>query len=468
MTTIKNLLIVWIIFIHIGFFAGAALCLWPDDPTQNIPVCTVENIQEFPFVVTDGAGGVIVIWHDVRDGNRDIYAQRINAEGEMQWSLNGIAAYAGEHEQGWPVAVSDGAGGAIIAWGDGRNNRLDIYAQRVNANGKLLWDAAGVPVCVDDARQEGMMAIEDGFGGVIFVWEDSRNGNQDIYAQRLNARGKPVWTPNGVPVSAAAGDQYDPCITTDGVGGIIGVWWDISSPDWNICVQRLDAQGKPVWGKSGVMVCGEPGAQGNPFIASDGSGGACVVWVDYRNDETMSKNGDIYAQRLNANGAPLWAKGGVPVCNLPANQQQAAIISDGAGGAIIAWWDDRDVYSDIYIQRIGGDGTARWLPNGVPVCVAEGIQSEPQLIADDAGGAIIFWKDYRRDYGEQTLDDIYAQRINAAGEFLWEHNGIAVCTADGTQTTPRAASDGAGGIFIAWTDKRGGEEDIYIQLKSKE
>ena len=155
MTTIKNLLIIWITFIHIGFFAGAALCLWPDDPAQNVPVCTAEHIQEFPFVVTDGAGGVIAIWHDVRNGNRDIYAQRINAEGEMQWSLNGIAVYAGEHEQGWPVAVSDGAGGAIIAWGDGRNNRLDIYAQRVDANGKILWDTAGVQVCVDDARQEG-------------------------------------------------------------------------------------------------------------------------------------------------------------------------------------------------------------------------------------------------------------------------------------------------------------------------
>ncbi|MFQ6044057.1 MAG: hypothetical protein ACE5PV_24650, partial [Candidatus Poribacteria bacterium] len=96
----------------------------------------------------------------------------------------------------------------------------------------------------------------------------------------------------------------------------------------------------------------------------------------------------------------------------------------------------------------------------------EDLQREPQLISDGVSGAIIYWKDYRRDYGDQTADDIYVQRINAEGEILWGRNGAAVCTADGQQITPHAVADGKGGIFIAWTDKRSGEEDIYIQRVS--
>ncbi|HIE28477.1 TPA: hypothetical protein EYP66_14450 [Candidatus Poribacteria bacterium] len=465
MTRINGLLIIALIFFIVSSESG--FCLWPNDPEQNVPVCVVAGVQEFPFLVEDGSGGVIVTWHDFRNGNRDIYAQRINADGELLWAKDGIPVYTDEGEQGWPVSVSDGAGGAIIAWMDSRNSGQDIYAQRVSANGKLLWDATGVPVCVDDAFQEDVMAIPDGSDGVILTWEDWRNGNQDIYTQRLDANGKPVWGKNGIPACKAEGDQYDPSVTTDGKSGAIFVWWDISSSDWNIHAQHLDADGNPVWGESSVAVCDEPGAQGNPLIVGDGAGGAYVVWVDYRNDEMMMfANGDIYIQHLNANGVPLWRKGGVPICYLPSNQQQPAIIGDGARGAVVTWWDERDVYSDIYAQRIDGYGSVLWQENGLPVCVAEGLQREPRLISDGTNGAIIYWKDYRRDYGDQTADDIYVQRINAEGEILWGHNGVAVCTADNQQITPHAVADGEGGVFIAWTDKRNGEEDVYIQRMS--
>ena len=463
MTRINGLLIIALIFFIV--YSESGLCLWPNGPEQNMPVCVAEGVQEFPFLVEDGSGGVIVTWHDIRSGNRDIYAQRINADGEVLWAKDGIPIYTGEGEQGWPVSVSDAVGGAIIAWMDNRRgNTQDIYAQRVDTNGKLLWDAAGVPVCVDDVLQEDVMAISDGSGGVILTWEDWRNGNQDIYTQHFNADGKPAWAKNGAPACKAEGDQYDPSVTTDGKGGAIFAWWDISSSDWNIRAQHLDIHGNPIWGESGIAVCDEPGAQGNPFIASDGTGGAYVVWVDYRNDEMMVfANGDIYFQHLDAGGIPLWTKGGIPICDLPSNQQQPAIISNGGGRAIITWWDERDIYSDIYAQRIDGNGKVLWQENGLTVCAAEGLQREPQLISDGANGAIIYWNDYRRDYGEQTADDIYVQRINADGEILWGHDGTAVCTAEGQQITPHAVADGEGGIFIAWTDKRNGEEDIYIQ-----
>jgi len=459
--------LIFAIILFIAFFSESGLCLWPNDPEQNVPVCVATDVQEFPFLVEDGNSGVIVIWHDIRSGNRDIYAQRINAAGELLWAKDGIPIYIGEGEQGWPAAVSDGLGGAIIAWMDSRyNNTQDIYAQRIDANGKLLWDAAGVSVCVDDnVLQEDVTVIPDGSGGVILTWEDWRNGNQDIYTQHLDTSGKPVWATNGAPVCKAEGDQYDPSLTTDGQGGAIFVWWDARFPvDWNIRAQRLDVDGNPAWPESGVAVCDEPGAQGNPLIVSDELGGAYTVWVDYRKDETMMfANGDIYLQHLDANGVSLWRKGGIPFCDLPSNQQQPTIISDGAGGVIVTWWDERDIYSDVYAQQIDSNGKSLWQTNGLPVCVAEGLQREPQLISDGANGAIIYWKDYRQDYGDQTADDIYAQRINAEGEILWGRNGKAVCTAEKQQITLHAVTDTEGGIFIAWSDKRSGEEDIYIQ-----
>jgi len=439
---------------------------WEVDPKQNMSVCVAEGAQELPSIVEDGQAGVIVVWHDSRDGNRDIYAQRINADGKIQWAENGAPVCVMDSDQSQPVAVSDGAGGAILAWADARDGNQNVYVQRINADGRLLWDTKGVGVCVDGSLQEDVVAVPDGSNGAIITWEDLRNGNQDIYAQRIDKNGKPVWTNNGEPVCRAVGDQFDPLLTTDGAGGAIVVWWDTGVPEWKINAQRLDAQGKPLWGAEGVGVCDAKGFQGNPFVFSDGANGAIVIWIDYRDDEMMFVKGDIYAQRLDANGAQLWDKNGLAICKLPSNQQQPVGISDGVGGAIVTWRDERDVYADIYAQRIDKDGKTLWKKDGMPICVAEGRQGEPILTSDGASGAIIFWKDFRADYGDKSADDIFAQRISSAGKLLWQKDGLAVCTAKGQQLYPRAAPDGKGGAFIVWSDFRNKEGDIYMQYSA--
>ena len=146
----------------------------------------------------------------------------------------------------------------------------------------------------------------------------------------------------------------------------------------------------------------------------------------------------------------------------PSNQQQPTGINDGAGGLIVVWWDDRDIFSDIYAQRISPAGKPVWEVNGTAVCTAEGVQREPRIVSDFSQGAIIYWLDFREDYGDVTADAIYAQRIDTNGKSLWALNGISVCTADGDQKTPMAIANGHGGAFIVWSDARGEDPDIYI------
>jgi hypothetical protein len=445
-----------------SFFASHLSAGWIKDARQNTPVCTAKEEQHFPDLVSDGQGGMIIAWHDARHENRDVFAQRVSADGEMLWGKDGVPVCDLPSPQSWPVVLTDGEGGAIIVFGDSRHGNQDIYAQRMAPNGKRLWADEGVPVCIDPTLQDDVNAIADGAGGVIVVWEDWRNDNQDIYAQRIDGDGNPAWTANGVPVYRGDGDQYDPRLTTDDAGGAIVAWHDISTPDLDVFAQRLSATGKQMWGEKGVPVSTAPGNQGGPFAIADGAGGAFVVWSDYRNDPNIFASADFYAQRLDANGKPLWKKDGISICNNPGNQQQPEGISDGMSGFILTWWDERDVFSDVYAQRVGPDGSPMWQVNGVPVCTAEGEQRRPRLVTDGSHGAIIYWQDYREDYGEATVDAIYAQRISADGKMLWALNGVPVCIADGEQRSPIALADGTGGAFIVWSDERGEDPDIYM------
>jgi len=94
---------------------------------------------------------------------------------------------------------------------------------------------------------------------------------------------------------------------------------------------------------------------------------------------------------------------------------------------------------------------AQWVEDGVPICTATDYQGRPQSVSDGAGGAIIAWTDDR-----SSNLDIYAQRVNASGTMLWTTDGVAICTTPGNQSDPHLVSDGAGGVIITWEDRRSG------------
>ncbi len=429
--------------------------------TENLPICTAENEQYFPSITTDGKAGAIVTWRDGRNGNYDIYAQRVDSNGNNVWQQNGIPICIHDASQSAPIIISDLNGGGIIIWADTRNGFPDSHAQRINADGEILWDQDGVSICVGSNLIDDFAAISDGQGGVIVVWEDLRAGNQDIYAQRVSAEGKIVWDQDGIAVFRGEGDQYDPAIISDGEGGAFIVWWDIGAPDWNVGAQRIDSKGRVVW-DAPLSVCAAQGNQGAPTIVTDGNGGAFCVWADYRNDPNFFMTAQLYAQHLNAEGNTLWEKDGIPICELTANQQQHNCVSDGKGGFIVVWWDDRDIFADIYAQRVNVDGEVLWDEQGVPICTEGGVQQNPMLVTDGTGGAIAYWLDFREDIGNTTQDAIYAQRINADGDVFWHENGVVVCAAEKEQISPRAISVNTGSAIIVWSDARGKDHDIYI------
>ena len=66
-----------------------------------------------------------------------------------------------------------------MAWSDARNANRDIYAQRVSATGDVLWKPDGIPICELPSSQSWPLIVGDTQGGAILVWGDTRHGNQD-------------------------------------------------------------------------------------------------------------------------------------------------------------------------------------------------------------------------------------------------------------------------------------------------
>ena len=235
-------------FLIINICVANACAVWSTDPTVNTAISTAAGDQNSPTIVTDNSGGAIITWHDYRSGNYDIYAQRINANGNVLWTTDGVAISTAAGDQNSPTIVTDNNGGAIITWYDYRSGNYDIYAQRINASGVVQWTADGVPISTAANSQERPAIVSDGSGGAIVTWYDYRSGTySDIYAQRIDANGNVLWTTNGMAISTAANNQYYPQIVSDGSGGAIITWEDYRSGNWDIYGQRIDANGNVLW-----------------------------------------------------------------------------------------------------------------------------------------------------------------------------------------------------------------------------
>jgi len=318
---------------------------------------------------------------------------------EAQWVIDGRALCTAGNSQVSPAIISDGAGGAIVTWQDIRSgNNFDIYAQRVLASGAVdpAWPVDGLALCTAADYQQQPSIISDGSGGAIVAWIDLRSGmgDYDIYAQHVLASGAvdPAWPVNGRALTTAANHQTDISMISDGDGGAFVAWLDIRSGTSDIYAQHVLSTGAvdPAWPINGLALCTADDVQSQPVIVSDASDGAIVAWTDFRSGSKFRC--DIYAQHVLASGAvdPAWPYDGSSLCpEAEANGSTIGAAADGAGGAFVVWTDTRDDDGDIYAQHVlsgGGLGSAL---DGYAVCTAFVGQYDPKIIANGTGGVIV-------------------------------------------------------------------------------
>ncbi len=438
--------------------AASSFAQWVADPAINNLICSQPQDQQDARLVSDTKHGAIITWVDFRNDQNelvaDIYAQRITTSGVTMWGTNGMAVCTNAADQTAPVLIEDGAGGTIIAWQDWRSGNRDIYTQRIDSLGNVLWTANGLGVVVKNTNQSSPKIVSDGADGAVIVWEDSINGNLDIFAQHILGNGTTAWTSGGVAVCAAVDKQTNPRVVVDATGATYFTWQDRrNGNDYDIYCQKLNAAGAPQWTANGVAISTATNSQINPKMELDAGGAFIIAWQNY----ITGAGYDVYAQRVDAAGNAQWTAGGIQVCALNGNQSAIDITTENiSDGAIITWKDGRTSNVNIYCQKVDFNGNRLWTSNGVLISEASRNQINPNIVGDGIGGAIVTWQD-----SVAGIWDVFAQRISGSGSALWTAGGTAIGIATDNQTSPKNISDGIGGSIFSFQDKRSGDFDIY-------
>jgi len=387
-------------------------------------------------MLPDNTGGAVIMWHS--DSNTPEYqnhqrAQRVNGAGILKWQSDGVILLPGNGGYGF-AANSNGTDGVFTAW---YNN--DLKLQWFNGAGVPQWPTGGVYLS-HIYNYALTRIVTDQAGGAIVVWFDWRPGHEnELYAQRVNASGTPLWPAEGIPLVVLTSGTWNALqdwhsIASDGAGGVVVAWHDYRTHfTGDIYAQRLSASGQRLWGDEGVLLCNPAGEQREPVLASDGAGGAFVAWNDLL-------TGNVHAQHVDATGAIQWGANGIPVHDQASEQVLRMVVSDGASGVFINWLDHRAGNNyDQYIQHYNAAGVEQWTPGGAKVIATICCHAVLSISPNAQGGALV---------GFTTGFEARVQRMSPSGARELGDQGALVATGSGIGSVP----DGAGGLVIAWTD----------------
>ena len=429
--------------------------------SEPIAVRQGVNIEWFRTGTETNDGGAIYVWSDTKLGERDLWAQKVDANGNLVWGSPVLVDGKPDRQED-PVITRTSDNNYIIAWIDFSDD-LDgnVYAQKLNNNGELLWQPGGKPVCAIPSMQLGLNMEADDDGGAFIIWGDSRNPSKDLYAQRLSSSGDPLWTVNGIPVADGPGDEVQNTMLPDGQGGMIMGYTYTYVGESDVYAKRFDGNGNMTWSNA-LALANVPGAQSGIRLATLTGGDYVFTWTDSRFPEP-----DIYAQKVNIAGQMLWSNPfivyGDQDIAVPRGQENPRIQATSDNAVVIVWEDDRvDTQNgDLYAQKLSADGTKLWGDAGLAIATGEFAQSGQRMSSDDNGGVYIVWDDLRN--GNSPNDDVYAQHLNANGQAQWTEGGMSICSMPFEQNGGLVKVSN-GNIFINWMDLRNGSVGLYYQV----
>ncbi len=461
-----NLVLRLAIIIVFGFY-NFTFAQWVNNPNTNTKLVIDTNDPVNISSVKDFIGGAYIFWQDKKENsNKQIYFIHFDAAGLVSLRSDGkdISSLTGMKEL--PVCSENIHNTAVVLWKDFSLHKTgSLFAQRLAVNGDYLWNSKGVQltdsnqkvfdysiasdkkgyiyvsyisndpgtrmnfaveyikmspdgnfifdsaytVIKSQNRKNMSKILPDNLGGCYIFWIEIVKNKSVLFLQHINSQGKIDW--KEAPVSLSNINYNVISYTASTINPSFAyAAWQMLERNKKIYHQFITDKGMQLWGINGKSIASQDGNQINPqAVAEDSS--IILSWT-----RELNNNQNIFVQKYNLSGKPLWDKDGQIVIGLNRAQFGQKIISDGKDGAIISWYDRRkdSALANIYSQRISSNGNLLWDSLGVEIFANDySPKSYLSMVPDESGGAIAIIKENRKGKNE-----IYSQRIFDSGTFI--------------------------------------------------
>jgi len=413
---------------------------------RNVLVAEPSSPTSFysPAIAVDGYEQTTIVWESIRyqaPQQYDLGMQRFdsarNPLGPATVANDDVAAC----NQEFPEIAANGSGAFAVVWEDMRDGHEDVYIRRYASDGTPLGAETLVNDDATDVHQRQPNVAMNDAGQSVVAWIDGRVSYSDVFFQLYDAYGLPVG-PNTKVNEGTEGSQYGIELAMAPSGEFVVVWADSRFDFYDVFMQRYDATGAPLGGNVRVNTDPAGTTQSSPDVAIDGAGNFTVVWSE--NDGHMI-GWNLYAQSFDSSGVRLGdifkvndGSGGV------AYRRYSVLDMHPGGSTVYAWRDNRSGEYEIYARRFDSSGA----PLGPDFKVSDdsgpALRTSPEVAVDVDASFTVLWTDYRSDYPQ-----VYYQRFGASGKPAHGNRSVGNDLPPALQSSPSAAY-GRGCLYVTW------------------
>jgi len=399
--------VLFIVIICLSF--SLVLADWSDNPSEPNLIAGFASEQVLPKVAITRNGNTYISRFDNNDGGYNLYLNLLNYDGNSLWA-NPDGLLISNHPQATSLTeyamTTDDEGNAIIVFQDIRNSEVhNIVAYKISQEGEFLWGADGIMISNDTSTEVSNLSptvfcASD--NSIYMTWQNIAT-TTSIVINRLNSSGQKLWGEDGIILSYTEGNCTWPQIIQSDNNNILLKYYQDSGPFWapnrHIFVRKLTPEGTLLW------------------------------------ESTIT----------NAGGITAW-------------EQLIPFVSDGIGGAVLSWYEDReqDMDNDIYCQHITSEGNITMVENGVLAIIDPyNQQYYPTLSIDEANRHIYIFSSISD--ANQDNYGLAGQLLDYTGNRLWGNTGqIIINIGPTTVTTIDAYYTNSGAVCVYEID-----ESIY-------
>jgi len=421
--------------------------------SNGLPIRQGVHIEWQRTVCPGEPGSMIFVWSDTRYGSRNIFAQKVDSSGSLLWGTGGsdVTNLPGRQED--PVAITDGDGGAFIAWVDYRfDEEGDIFIQHVDNEGNRLMDNDGVALARIDGRHLSINMCTDSLGGVYVAWQDKRNFlDDDIYGTHVSSDHQVVALASGIAIIEMNGTQGAKSLEYAGNNEATIIWSDTRSGSGNdIYCQKLNMDMDKIFADDGLAVAATADLETTPRTTYMTNDTSFIIW------QSGTENTDIFYNILTSNG--ILFTDAVQLCNFDSPKVSPRVKRNSLGDIFIQWIDYRSDPTDgnHYFQRITDSGGIVWDDNGVQLDPS-GDDHHARFSAGSSGEVFVYW-----ERGTFPNVDIMYQKIESDGTLLLD-DALFISDATGYQSMPNVLVDDGNGAFVVFSDQGNGSIDLKVQ-----
>lgn len=409
--------------------------------------------QQLPSLTVDEVGNIFITWIDWRNGEPDVYFTNSPDEGETFSPNRRVNDDVGDPKQHQSSIVMGGNGNIYVAWVDRRNGDPDIYFTYSEDSGDSFLPNKRVNDDKNMSDQYAPSIAVDDTGNIYIAWEDYRNDDMDIYFANSTDGGNTFSANKKVNDDIFNAFQYSPQIGADGDGLVYIVWEDSRNGRNDIYFTRSTDGGNTF--SNNIKVNDDTGndRQRSPSMTIDDTGFILIAWEDDRNGDY-----DIYFAK-SIDGGNSFLPNIMVNDNVVGDHFDPSIAVDEAGTIYICWLDGRPpwLHSEIYFANSTNGGITFSISRNVIDDSSEADQDDPSIASGNAGSVYIVWRDERN-----ADSDIFFTQSNDGGDTFSTNKRVNDDNPGADQYEPSIIVNETGIIFVFWTDERNVIGDIYF------